>query len=67
MNSLTVHEAKLLIKAAKRHEIIRWLIEKKKFSPSGAEKCADAFFETMEYAGLMNKYGKLSTPEEIGQ
>lgn len=34
---------------SRRHEMVRWLINAKRFNPKGAEKAANSFIETMVY------------------
>jgi hypothetical protein len=34
---------------SRRHEMIRWLINAKKFSPKGAETTANSFIETIVF------------------
>ncbi len=40
---------------ARRDEMIRWLIEEKKFNPKAAPKCVDAFLKSMKYVLQENK------------
>lgn len=52
-----VDEIRMLQMERRREEMIRWLIQKKKFSPKGASKCIANFLESMRY--VLEETGRL--------